>query len=132
MEELPNIDKLNKDQLEQLKEQIEQKLYGFWAAIEKIDHYRKERGVAADHFKEKEDLVVEKSEALKRLYANGWSIVIYDLNRVGIINYGEPKEDASFYGCTFNKEKNELIFDGMRKPSGKDIESLEILLEIKG
>ena len=129
MKDIPDIDNLNKEQLEKLKKKIEQKLYGFWDAIKMIGHYREECVVVEEHFKEKEKHVIEKSAVLKKLYAYGWTVVFHENNRVSIIDYNKPKKDAQFYGCEFDRDKNAITFNGMRKPSDKDVEFLKNVLE---
>jgi len=122
-----NLDKYSYQELLRLKEKVNNKLDlngDFWNAISNI----KVLSIKKDDL----DISISKIETsqvkLKSLKDLGYTIVIYDFNRIGIIDYKRNKKDGKYFGCSFTKSESHLDFSHYIKPSKEDIAKIEKII----
>ena len=125
-----NLENLTHDELLKLKEQIETKLYSkndFWNAVSDIKELDQKR----DEIDVKISIIKENQPQIKQLSDLVFTLVIYSLDRIGLIMYEKKRLGEDFYGCCFNKSENKLDFERYDKPSQTEIEQIEKILNIK-
>ena len=122
-----NLNKYSYQELLRLKEEVNNKLDlngDLWDAILNI----KDLSIKKDDLDTSISKIEKTQEKLKSLKDLGYTIVIYDLNRIGIINYKKNKKDGKYFGCSFSKSKSHLDFSNYNKPSKEDIERIEKII----
>ena len=125
-----NLENLTHDELLKLKEQIEIKLYSkndFWNAVSNLKEIDQKRDELDKSFWN----IKKQQPQIKKLTDLGFSLVIYNLDSIGFINYEKKKIGEKFYGCSFNKEENKLNFTNYEKPTLEEINEIEKILNIK-
>ena len=125
-----NIDNLSYQECLKLKIELDNKLdlnNDLWNAISNI----KDLSIKKDEIDNTISQIEGSQSQLKSLITLGYTLVVYDFNKVGIINYEKKRLEGKYYGCSFRKSKHNLDFNNYIKPSNEDIEKIEEILLIK-
>ncbi len=111
------------------KELEKQGVDSFWKSIEKMDLLNKEQRKVNETFREKEELLKSYSSKFKAIEDLGFSIVIFDRERIGIINYNKKQIKDEYYSLEFDKKTQQLKRNSEHnKVSKTDFEKIEKIL----
>jgi hypothetical protein len=124
-----NLEAFTEKELLELKEKIDIKLYSkndFWNAITTINDLENK----SYEVNEKILSIKDKQPQLKRLADLGFSLVIYEIDKIGLILYDEEKVNQKFVGCSFNQFDNKLNFENYEKPIQPKIDELKKIFSI--
>ena len=111
------------------KELEKQGVDSFWKSIEKMDLLNKEQRKVNETFREKEELLKSYSSKFKAIEDLGFSIVIFDRERIGIINYNKKQIKDEYYSLEFDKKTQQLKRNSEHnKVSKADFEKIEKIL----
>lgn len=125
-----DIENLSKKELKELKSKIELKLRAssFVGSLMKIKKLKQKIGKLEEEILREE----ETSEELLKLKEIGFSIVFYDSESIGLINFSKPKINDNYYGVVFNYLKYELKNKKENPVSNDDFEAIKKILKIEG
>ena len=125
-----DIENLSKIELKELKSKIELKLRAssFVGSLIKIKELKRKIG------KLEEEILIEEetSEELLKLKEIGFSIVFYDSESIGLINFSKPKIEDNYYGVVFNFLKYELKNERENPVLNNELEKIKKILKIEG
>lgn len=125
-----NIDNLSYQECLKLKIELDNKLdlnNDLWNAISNI----KDLSIKKDEIDNTISQIEGSQSQLKSLINLGYTLVLYEANRVGFINYEKKRVEGKYHGCSFRKSENNLDFNNYIKPSNEDIKKMEEILLIK-
>ena len=125
-----NIENLSKKELNELKSKIELRLRGgsFLETLSKIKELEQKK------IKLNEEILLEEetSKEFQKLKEIGFSVVFYNVENIGLINYSKSKIKGSYYGVDLNLLKYELKNERKNPVSTDELEEIKKILNIKG
>lgn len=125
-----NLDNFSYQELLKLKDEVESKLdvnSDFWSVVSKIKNLSSKKDEIDNDISTYQNGQLE----IKSLIDLGYTLVIYDFNKVGIINYEKKRVEGKYHGCSFTKLVNKLDFTNYIKPSQEDVEKIKRILLIR-
>ncbi|MBW6488991.1 hypothetical protein [Sulfurimonas sp.] len=93
----------------------------FWESVEQLNKMEEKARVAQEEVR----TFMKNNHKLHAIEEMGFSVVIYDIDKVGFINYEKSKElpPKSYYGCEYGIVDG-FIFNDKVKPTDEEIEQL--------
>lgn len=93
----------------------------FWESVEQLKKMEEKAMLAQEEVK----TFIKNNHKLNAIKEMGFRVVIYDIDKVGFINYEKSEElpQKSYYGCEYGIVDG-FIFNDKVKPTDEEIEQL--------